>query len=49
LRTSRNPRFSRLPLPQAPHPYWGAFFIGRVFLTRMKNDPTWPPWIPLKG
>jgi serine/threonine protein kinase len=25
-----------------------SYLWGRAVLTRMKNDPTWPPWIPLK-
>jgi serine/threonine protein kinase len=25
-----------------------TYLWGRAVLTRMKNDPAWPPWIPLK-
>jgi hypothetical protein len=24
---------------------WGAYQRSWVFLARLKNDPTWPPWI----
>ncbi|MDA1274828.1 MAG: hypothetical protein O2960_12385 [Verrucomicrobia bacterium] len=24
------------------------YLWGRVFLTRMEEDPNWPPWIPVK-
>ena len=29
-------------------PFDSSYLWGRAVLTRMKNDPTWPPWIPLK-
>jgi tetratricopeptide (TPR) repeat protein len=25
---------------------WGEYDMSWVFLARLKNDPTWPPWIP---
>jgi serine/threonine protein kinase len=28
--------------------FLGAGDLSRTFLARMKQDPTWPPWIPMK-
>jgi tetratricopeptide (TPR) repeat protein len=25
---------------------WGEYDLSWVFLSRLENDPTWPPWIP---
>jgi serine/threonine protein kinase len=30
------------------YPFDSTYLWCRAVLTRMKNDPTWPPWIPLK-
>jgi tetratricopeptide (TPR) repeat protein len=30
------------------YPYFWGYLESRAMLARMSNDPTWPPWIPLK-
>jgi serine/threonine protein kinase len=29
--------------------YWTTYDMSWVFLARLKNDPTWPQWIPPRG
>jgi serine/threonine protein kinase/predicted Zn-dependent protease len=33
---------------EAHEPYFPGFTSARAFLTRMKKDPNWPPWIQVK-